>query len=140
MNEQEAFMSEYIEQFLDFLDESCQTLRMETTNLSEANNDLCDIEHYIELETPGACTMSKIYKLFKQTRCKRRQAKNNIELITPISEWVRTNEKAVRELREVLGTVRKVERLQSMRAYAVRGHILDDVTRKSHFSKNGDVG
>lgn len=110
MSEQETFMSDYIEQFLDFIDESCQTLCIETENLDEANNDISDIQHYIEFENPDACAMSKVYKLFKQTRCKRRQAKNNIELCTPISEWVRTNEKAVRELREVLGTVRKVER------------------------------
>lgn len=133
MDGKDTVISEYIDDFLAFIDECCQTVIIENKNLEEANIDLCDIEHFVELEKADGCTMTKIYKLFKETRCKRRRAKHNIELTVPISNWAKTNAKALRELREVLGLVRKLERAQSIRAYAVKGNILDKITNKSHF-------
>lgn len=132
----ENYMSEYIEAFLDFLDANTENLSIETANLQEANDDLCDIEHYIEFGKADARAMLKLYKLNRQTRQKRRHAKEQIELGTPISEWTKKNVSALHELREVLGTVRKVERLQSIRAYAIKGHILDEFTRLSHLTNH----
>lgn len=132
----ENYMSEYIEAFLDFLDANTENLSMETANLQEANDDLCDIEHYIEFGKADARAMLKLYKLNRQARQMRRHAKEQIELSIPISEWTKKNASALRELREVLGTVRKVERLQSFRAYAIKEHILDEFTHQSHLTNN----
>lgn len=79
-------------------------------------------------------TSLKIYKLNRETRKKRRTAKEQIELSTPIAEWAARNKQALRELREVLGAVRKIEHQQSLRAYAIRGHILDEITDKTHLT------
>lgn len=125
-------MSEYLNDFISFIEENDENLRIESLNLEEANKDLCDIEHYIEFGSADGKRMLKIYKLCQEARRKRRKAKEQIELSTPIAEWADRNKRSLQELQEVLGVVHKVERLQSMRTYAIRGHALDGITTKTH--------
>lgn len=132
----ENYMSGYLEDFLNFLDANEVNLEDAKKTLDESNTDLTDIEHYIEFGPADGKVRLKIYGLLKEARSRRRWAKEQIELSTPISEWYSRNEKAIRGLRELLGAVRKIEKNQSYRAYAIKGHILDDITDQTHLMKN----
>lgn len=131
------YMSEFIDDVLSFLDSIKEQVAVSEVNLEEANLDLQDIQHFIEFGKADGKVMSRVYKIYKKTRRKRRNAKEKLELCAPILEWYKKNSKAVQELREVLGKVRKIEQQQANRAYAIRGHILDEIRNETHLSGRG---
>lgn len=140
----EDYMSGYLEDFINFLDTANEQLAMSNADFDESNIELQDLQHFIEFGHPDARGMVKVYKVYHETRQKRRTAKENIELCAPIVEWYAKYGKAIQELRGVLGAVRKIERQQATRSYAIRTHILDDITTKTHlYGRNygsGDNG
>lgn len=137
MVESEAYISSFVEDFLSFLGDIQTTYNMATATLDEANLELCDLEHYLELETCNAATTAKIAKRIREVRKKRRQAKNSIEICEQMLSWIDLNKKPIDDLSNVLGKIRKMEDRQEARVYAVRSHILDDITTKTHLATNG---
>lgn len=135
----EDYMSRYLEDFLNFIKVTEEQLETSKIILNESNIDLQDIQHYIEFGHPDAKGMWKVYKLCRDSRKRRRIAKENIELCEPIMEWYGSNVQAINTLKNLLGQVRKIERQQANRSYAIRGHILDDVTDMTHLSNRNGV-
>lgn len=135
----ENYMSGYLEDFINFLDAAEEQSAISKASLDLTNVDLQDLQHFIEFGKPDAKGMWKVYKLYHETRAKRRDAKENLELCSPIVEWYGRNRQVVQELRALLGQLRKIEHLQENRSYAIRGHILDDVTRLSHLSGRKEI-
>lgn len=134
----EACLSEYLEDFINFLDASEEQLHMNESDLEETNNNLQDIQHFIEFGKAGGKQMLQVYQIYKQTRQKRRIAKENIEQCTPIVEWYGKNRQVVQDLRALLGKVRKIEHIQSNRIYTLRTDILDNVVSLSYLSERKD--
>lgn len=130
----DRYISGYLEDFLNFLDAAKEQLSISEAELSQTNIDLQDLQHFIEFGSAGGKERLKTFNLYRKTRQKRRNAKENIEQCSPVVEWASKHSKQIQELRELLGQLRKIESQQSNRAYAVRGHILDDLTNKSHLS------
>lgn len=129
------YVSGYIEDFINFIDSIEEQHSISTAELEEANVNLQDLQHFIEFGQADGRMRQKVYKLYRETRQKRRQAKENLELCAPILEWLANNGKALQGLRGLLGKVRKVESSQANRAYAIRSHILDGITTMSHLSE-----
>lgn len=135
LTDEEYKLSEYISDFLDFLEATAEQLGMSEGVFEEAQLELQDIEHFMELKKTGATQNAKLAVLLKETRRKRRTAKENIEICTPINEWKTNNKEVINSLRQLLGKVRKVESLQSSRRYAFRTHILDGITNETHIKR-----
>lgn len=133
------YMSEYLEDFINFISSVEEQYNISLENLDIANIDLQDLQHFIEFGKADGKIRQKVYKLYHDTRKKRRQAKENIELCAPIVEWSQKNKGVLQALRGLLGQVRKIESQQANRAYAIRGHILDDITSLSHLSERNDA-
>lgn len=128
-------ISECIADFLDFLEAATEQLGISESEFDEHQNELQDIEHYMELKRTGAIENAKLAVLLKDTRRKRRIAKENIEICTPIVDWKINNKEMINGLRQLLGKVRKIEMAQTNRRYALRTHILDDITGESHLAR-----
>lgn len=133
----EDYMSGYIEDFLNFLDETEELYSTQRQTLQDRNEDQEDLLHYIELGKADGKARLALYSKLQETRRERRKAKNDISLCEPIAEWAAKNTSAINSLRNLLGAVRKIEKRQESRSYAVRGHILDDVTTFTHLTNNG---
>lgn len=134
----ESAISTYISDFLDFLNASVEQLGISEEALARTNSELEDIQHYIEFGKADAVQQTKLYKLLKEARARRRTEKENIELCVPIAEWVKKNPDAVHSLQALLGSVRKVERNQMYRAYSVRTDILNGITEESHLTRRNN--
>lgn len=131
------YMSKYLEDFLSFLDGTEELYSMQRQNLSDRNGDQEDLLHYIELGKADGKARLALYSKFQKTRKERRRAKDDIEICEPIVEWITKNKPAINSLRNLLGSVRKIETRQANRSYAIRGHILDNVTDVTHLTNNG---
>lgn len=136
--------SEIIKEFLSLINNADSKLPVLEESLELANATSSDLLHYIEFEQPSASQMIKIYKKQQENRRARRELKDLLELAKPISQWKRRHGQACKELSELLGVIRKIEHSQTIRAYACRTHILDDITEKHHLAKqtikDGNVG
>lgn len=119
-----------IELFLDFIRATEQELNIAVAEEKWANDATQDILHAIEFRIYGSYTPSQLIKKIKVTRQKRRDAKETIEVMTPVCEWVGQNRPAIKSLERLLGDVRKVERRQASRSYYPRTDILDAGKRK----------
>lgn len=122
-----SYMSGYLEDFIDFVDSCSEQLHMSEADMQDTNLDLQDLQHFIEFGNADGKIMLKVYKKYKEVRNRRRIAKENIELCTPIVEWAEKNDRVLQDLRALLGQVRKTEKRQASRGYSIRGHILDDI-------------
>lgn len=132
-------VSQIISTFLNFIAEANTQYGMASQNLEEVNLELQDLQHYIEFGAPSGVSMVKIYTIYRQTRQARRFDKNTMELYLPILEWMERNSKAVRDLQETLGLVRKIEERQNGRSYLIRTHILDDITTDIRLKSKEEV-
>lgn len=130
-------MSKYLEDFLSFLDGTEELYSIQRQNLSDRNGDQEDLLHYIELGKADGKARLALYSKFKRIRKERRRAKDDIAICEPIVEWITKNKPAINSLRNLLGSVRKIENRQENRSYAIRGHILDDVTSVTHLTNEG---
>lgn len=74
-----------IELFLDFIRETEQELNIAVAEEKEANEATQDILHAIEFRAYGSYTPSQLMKI-KVTRQKRQDAKETLEVMTPVCE------------------------------------------------------
>lgn len=130
-------VSEHLEEFLNYLDKIEELYSIQRQNLQDRNLDQEDLLHYIELGKADGKTRLALYSKFQETRKERRKAKNDIAVCEPIVEWISKNKPAINSLRNLLGGVRKIERQQTNRSYAIRGYILNDITSFTHLTNNG---
>lgn len=135
MVESEIYASDMLEELIDFFTTVKQSKRISEEIYSESNEELQDLEHYIELEACSAARAAQCVKRLKTVRQKRRKAKNDLEIYTPICGWLESNSAMVEGLKALLGVIRKIETKQEHRVYAVRTHVLDGITEKSHLSR-----
>lgn len=131
MNELDSYASDTIQDFLDFARASSEAISQAWADLNDAEAEICDLEHYIELVKCSGVMQHVIYKRLKAARIKRRNAKDTIELYTPISKWWKKGG-SIKELMgpEILGVIRETEKHQKNRRYHLRSKILDDIVEK----------
>ena len=93
--------------------------------LNELNNASSDLLHYAELhEDLGVVQSYDVYKKLREIRRDRRICKNEIELLTPVWQWVEESDGAIHKLERVLGEVRKNKTDISQRSYIMRTDVM----------------
>lgn len=117
----EKKLSEQIKSFLDFIDE-CQELNsMAYSGVGEEDKRHQDLIHAIEFEhNPNK--IAQIGIRLHQNRMERRAYKDLFEVTDPVVQFARDpqNKKALDQMRQLLGKVRKVENRHENRVYIPR--------------------
>lgn len=116
--------SKDLERFLDFLKSAESQLDQATAGQQEAEAETQDILHSLELEKHSYHEMAALSRKLAEVRQARRQNKDIVSQLTPVVEWTRENNAAVRSLQRLLGDLRKVERSAQNRFYTPRTDIL----------------
>ena len=116
--------SKDLERFLDFLKSAESQLDQAMAGQQEAEAETQDILHSLELEKHSYHEMAALSRKLAEIRQTRRQNKDIVAQLTPVVEWTRENDAAVRSLQRLLGDLRKVERSTQNRFYTPRTDIL----------------
>lgn len=91
--------------------------------IKQAENELVDLEHEIELSNPkNARDGYKIYKEIREVRIRRRQAKNENELLKDLYDLLKeqSSQKFRNKIQQIQGNAAKIEKLQENRTYTPR--------------------
>ena len=102
--------SECIENFLNFLREAQREYNIAADDEKSANGATQDILHSIELGEHKYHEYARLSKALREVRQERRRAKDIEQQIQPLQEWAAENAKAIKNLEQELGAVRKAER------------------------------
>lgn len=109
--------SETIEAFLTLFQEAETRCAFAEELLDQANKKTQDILHYLELENPNYKESAKKATELKRVRKQRRQYKDEVEELADIATFIKENRKVMRDLEQLLGKVRKVEKYHAERRY-----------------------
>lgn len=115
--------SKGIEDFLKFLREAEEKFNIAQEEEIELNNQTQDILHFLELEKHPYHECAKLAKKLKTVREERRKAKDYIQETGPIMTWLENNRQAIKNLEQLLGTVRKAEKSTANRIYIPKSSI-----------------
>ena len=117
----EKMTSEKIKAFLDFVEE-CQELNsMARNGVAEEDKRHQDLIHAIEFEE-NPDRIAQIGMRIHQNRVERRVYKALFEVTDPVVQFTQDsqNKKALDQMRQLLGKVRKVEKYHENRVYIPR--------------------
>lgn len=121
----------YFKDFLKFIDSVKSYYNIANDELAEQNDNLCDIEHMLELEELTYHEQARLAKLEKEIRQNRRRAKDNIAVLQPIIDYIEKHPSMINELRNVQGQVNKQEKILKNRSYTKRGTLdLENIKKK----------
>ena len=114
-------VSEDVKAFLDFIREVEPRYSLALEEMHKEEKRTQDFLHAIEFE-PHAEERSKIATKMRASRIKRRECKDIVEELEPIIDFmsVQTNKKAIDQLAQMLGRIRKVEKYHENRSYYPR--------------------
>lgn len=89
--------------------------------LSQVDLEISDIYHYIEIGGYSAVQSSKVFKLLRQTLSKRRDIKNEFELIQALSDSLSISTKKISSKSKS-----KSDNIKNKNTYICRTNILQD--------------
>ena len=114
--------SEELKHFLDYVRQCEAQYDLASEQMEKENQRLQDFLHAIEFEA-HAEARSKVATQLRASRLARRQAKDTVEELEPVVEFVRDPryKGTFDQLAQLLGRVRKVEKYHANRAYRPRG-------------------
>lgn len=112
--------SKAIEIFLKMLKTAEDENRVSRDNVAYADKLLQDLLHKLELEDLKYTERAKLATELKKSRKNRRIAKDTIDITEPILAWLADNKKAVEQLKQLLGRVRKINEARVDRKYNPR--------------------
>ena len=115
--------SKGIEDFLRFLREAEEKFNTAQEEEIELNNQTQDILHFLELEKHPYHEYAKLAKKLKTVREERRKVKDYIQETGPIMTWLENNRQTIKNLEQLLGTVRKAEKSTVNRIYIPKSSI-----------------
>lgn len=115
--------SKGIEDFLKFLREAEEKFNIAQDEETELNNQTQDILHFLELEKHPYHEYAKLAKKLKTVREERRKVKDYIQETGPIMTWLENNRQTIKNLEQLLGTVRKAEKSTVNRIYIPKSSI-----------------
>lgn len=103
-------ISQAIETFLGFLRQCEQSYHMAEADEQEANDETQDILHCLELREHSDEEFLALSKELRETRQKRRTAKDVMNTTQPVLDWLDENRPTVKSMERLLGEVRKAEK------------------------------
>lgn len=101
--------------------------RQANETLLKCNRRQEDILHEIEFSGGGRREMATLAKELHDIRAQRRKAKELLELLEPVDNWVSQNRNAVMKLCQAVGRMKSISRQQTERVYTVRSGNGDEV-------------
>ena len=116
--------SSQIKQFLDFVRSAETTSRLSDEDRIMYDGQIQDILHFLELNEVPYLDRKKLTDLLPDIRRSRRVAKDTMDTLAPLVRWMAEHKKAIRDLEQVLGSVRKEEDRQQNRVYSYRTDIV----------------
>ena len=116
--------SSQIKQFLDFVRSVETTSRLSDEDRTMYDGQIQDILHFLELNEVPYLDRKKLTDLLPDIRRSRRVAKDTMATLAPLVRWMAEHKKAIRDLEQVLGSVRKEEDRQQNRVYSYRTDIV----------------
>ncbi len=119
-----------LESFLAWL-ARCEDAYKEAADVLElAEKQEMDIRHYIELEEPTPFEYDCLGIAQRQILKKRREAKDTMQVLEPLMNWIRRNTAGYGGLPKVLRLMRHEEGSLSRRHYTPRTDIIDRILSK----------
>lgn len=92
-----------------------------------AEKETQDILHLLELQNHKYHEIAKIAKKLTEVRRERRENKNLIQQIQPLLTWYNRNSRTIKELENILGETRKIEKQQEeQKVYYPKSDILNE--------------
>jgi len=112
--------SKPIDDFLIFLRECEQRFHMAEADEQEANGITNDIHHSMELVDHDDSEILQLGHELIAARRQRRSAKDTMNETAPVLSWMDGNRATIKSLENLLGEVRKAERIAQNRIYTPR--------------------
>lgn len=95
-------------------------IRSSNERLKFLNDRQEDILHLIEFENMTNKELTKIAKELRDVRRERREIKNYIQRLDPISEWISLNQTSFNRFSQAIGKMRGIEKAQNEAVYMMR--------------------
>lgn len=109
--------SEYISEFLNFVNGAARLCDFCENELIKQDKITQDLLHSLELNELKYSDRAKIATQLTLNRKDRRYYKDRVEELTPIRNYISDNRKFFNELSKLLGSVRKSEKYHNNRHY-----------------------
>ena len=119
-------VSEHISDFLDFLTDAERDYSFCCEEQSEADKDITDILHTFEFDGDKLSDSDyvKLGHACSDARRRRRRAKDSIEALSGVVDYIGKHRELRRQLEKLLSEIRKIEKRQENRSYTPRGDIV----------------
>lgn len=112
--------SQSVEDALNMFTQANESLRMAQNELDYCDRKTQDILHEIELCEWTYHERARAAVELRKIRQRRRAAKDIIDTVTPLANWLSTQTNAVNQLKQCLGAMRKAESKMEGRVYYKR--------------------
>jgi len=116
----EKHTSQEIESFLNYIRDAEQTYNIANADEDEANKQVQDSLHEIEIDLTAYHKLASNAKNLKSILKERRIAKNTAYRLQPVKEWAEANRHVIKTIEQLLGTVRKIEKKLETRVYTYK--------------------
>lgn len=113
-------LAKQVEGILDFFIESVERHNEMLITKGWCESKTQDLLHELELVPHSFNERGRIAKELSEVRQKRREAKNLIEMLSPLVDWYEHQQSSVNALKRVLGEMRKAADRQANRLYYKR--------------------
>ncbi len=125
-SDEEKISSAKIKRFLDFIEQSRRDYEFSSGLLVQYEKETQDILHFIELNSLKCDAVIDLALKLKTIRQERRKAKNTLQHLQPVIEFLNTNQSRdlIYKLQAILGDVRKAEKHTSTATYNMKTDIL----------------
>ena len=116
----EKKLSEQISDFLSLMNSVKASYDYFHSKMVEQDKATQDLLHTLELDDLNYRERAKVSTKIRDTRRVRRACKDSVEELTPLLDYIEHNKKALDNLRNTLGELRKQERYHENRRYYPR--------------------
>lgn len=112
--------SEPLAAFLDYLRQVPQQYNINWDEQKKQEDLTQDLLHHLELDQPDYRETARTGKRLTEARQRRRKAKDAVEALRPVMDYLEKNRAVIVALERLLGEVRKVEQRHQNRFYVPR--------------------
>lgn len=127
----DKLQSEFLETFLNWVAEVPKMVVRAEEQLHRAEDEETDLNHFLELMSPDRTEVYRAAKKLQSVLQDRREAKDMLDTLQPISEWINANAGVINKMKNMLGEVRKTEQKQQNRIYREKTDVLEGVRKQN---------
>lgn len=129
--------SEFLETFLNWIADVPKVVARAEDQLHRAEDEETDLNHFLELMSPDRTEVYRAARKLQTVLQDRREAKDILDALAPIAEWISANAGVINKMKNVLGEIRKTEQKQQNRLYREKTDVLETV-RRNHTEGDED--